>query len=273
MIENMGFETIKDGRDLSVDGTGRLNYSGAADEVFVSPGLAWLDEVAGTNTPFFVAFHTNASHHPYTLPESYDAMQLFDSDETYNRYLNTLRYTDSILERLFDEFEARQWIDDTIFVIVGDHGELFGSHGATFPHCHFLWEDAVRVPLIVHAPRYIRRQYVHPGPLQLVDVFPTVLDILRMNVSGEAVLGISAADGLAREPVMLSASANQAMALMSDSLKYHYYFGRQEMKVFNILSDPAEEIDLSGEISAEEKNAIVARLLNWRRAVNASYGL
>ena len=178
-----------------------------------------------------------------------------------------------MLEQLFGEFEARQWIGNTVFVIVGDHGELFGEHGTTFPHCHFLWEDAIRVPLIIYAPRLIWQQYRHPGPLQLVDVFPTLADLLRFEVTGESNVGVSAVDGLARQPIMLSASANQSMALMRDSLKYIYYFGRRPMQVFNILADRAETQDRSSAISDEERASVEAQLLNWRSAVNATYGL
>jgi arylsulfatase A-like enzyme len=273
MVANMGFEVVMDGRDLSDGRSATLNYSGSADDVFLEKSLQWLDQTRESGAPFFVTYHTNVSHHPYTLPESIADIEEFVADEAYNRYLNALRYSDGILERLFGEFESRRWIGNTVFVIVGDHGELFGEHGTTFPHCHFLWEDAIRVPLIIHAPRLIRQQYIHPGPLQLVDVFPTVADLLRYEVTGDVTVGVSAVDGLAREPIMLSASANQSMALMRDSLKFIYYFGRQPLQVFNIIADRAESRNLAATVPNAVKASVEAQLLNWRRAVNATYGL
>jgi arylsulfatase A-like enzyme len=273
MVGNVGFERVMDGRDLSAGRAASLNYSGAADEVFVSPSLDWIDAVRQEGAPFLVAYHTNASHHPYVLPTSIDIYSDFAENESYNRYLNALRYTDSVIEKLFGEFETRGLIEETVFAIVGDHGELFGEHGATFPHCHFLWEDAIRVPFILYAPGSRSKRSVASGPLQLIDVFPTILDLMGATVSGEATPGLSAARGQRRTTVMLSASANQSMALLRDSLKYLYFFRRQEMKVFNVVSDPKEAVDLAGNINDQQRDQIEAELFRWRGAVNGSYGL
>jgi hypothetical protein len=93
------------------------------------------------------------------------------------------------------------------------------------------------------------------------------------TVSGEATPGLSAARGQRRTTVMLSASANQSMALLRDSLKYLYFFRRQEMKVFNVVSDPKEAVDLAGNINDQQRDQIEAELFRWRGAVNGSYGL
>jgi arylsulfatase A-like enzyme len=94
-----------------------------------------------------------------------------------------LLYTDSLVGAMIDGLkETGRW-DDTFFVVTSDHGENIGDHGHV-DHVFSLHESLVRVPLIVHDPARPRRGAVDGRPVQLVDLFPTVLE--AAGVSAEA---------------------------------------------------------------------------------------
>ena len=63
-------------------------------------------------------------------------------------------------------------------VFTADHGEEFGDHGGV-DHGHTLFEELVRVPLVIRAPGFAPRRV--PGTVQVVDVLPTVHELLGLE--------------------------------------------------------------------------------------------
>ena len=89
-------------------------------------------------------------------------------------YYGNVSYVDEWTGRLLSTLEALQLRQDTVVVLVADHGDLLGEHGLWYKMSFF--EDAVRIPLVVHAPqRYAPRRV--GAPVSLVDVLPTLADI------------------------------------------------------------------------------------------------
>ena len=70
-------------------------------------------------------------------------------------------------------------------MIVGDHGELFGEHGQ-FQHGASLYEEALRVPILLLGPDTGPPGEPIPGLRSLVDVAPTVLDWVGVQREGGA---------------------------------------------------------------------------------------
>lgn len=66
-------------------------------------------------------------------------------------YDGEIEYVDHHLGRLFDALRRTGRFDDAMIVVIADHGELFGEHGNS-GHGAWLWEELVRIPLIVHYP-------------------------------------------------------------------------------------------------------------------------
>jgi arylsulfatase A-like enzyme len=85
---------------------------------------------------------------------------------------------DAELQRLFAELERRGFLDRSIVIVVGDHGEEFWEHG-NLMHGTTLYNETVRVPLIVVAPGVDGGQRIEEN-VSLVDVAPTLLDLLGL---------------------------------------------------------------------------------------------
>ncbi len=93
-----------------------------------------------------------------------------------DRYDQNLAAVDSALQRLFDAAGP-----DAVVVVFADHGEEFFDHG-DLEHGHSLYDELLRVPLIVRAPGLTPRRV--DAPVSLLDVTPTVLELL--GASGAA---------------------------------------------------------------------------------------
>ena len=162
------------------------------------PGqLRWIEEHAGD--PFFLFLHFNEPHYIYEPPERFrrgpdgkpvpifrDIERLlpgtFSLPPARIRELTTLyngetANLDALLSSLFSLLDRLRLSGRTLLIITSDHGESLGEHGL-WTHGDSLYEEQVRVPLIMRFPGVIPPgTTVREGPISLVDLVPTVLDL------------------------------------------------------------------------------------------------
>ena len=135
----------------------------------------WLEKNGGTR--FFAWIHYYDPHLPYDPPspeKEASAGRPYDGEIAYMD-----RYVGAVLEAL----EDRGLRDKTLIVVAGDHGEGLGDKVET-GHGIFLYEETLRVPLIVQDAAAFPKPRVVAGPVRLVDVAPTILETL--GLAGEA---------------------------------------------------------------------------------------
>jgi arylsulfatase A-like enzyme len=89
---------------------------------------------------------------------------------------------DAEVALLFAELEQRNFLDDAIVLVTADHGEEFRDHGS-FSHGTSLYNEVVRVPLILLAPGF-QPGHVVERNVSLVDVAPTILDLVHLPPEG-----------------------------------------------------------------------------------------
>jgi choline-sulfatase len=146
--------------------------------------------------PFFIFLHLYDPHWHYDPPES--TRSLFtrpytgpltglwgdfskrrredvtaaDLDHLLSLYDGEIRYTDDELGRVLDHLKARGLDRNTLVLVTSDHGEEFLEHGS-WEHQKTLYDEVVRVPLVVRAPGVAPRR--EEGQVSLLDVAPTLL--------------------------------------------------------------------------------------------------
>jgi len=111
-----------------------------------------------------------------------DALDLYDAEITY---------TFDELDRLFNKLKELGLYDNTIIIVTSDHGEAFGEHGSFFDHGRYIYEGEIRVPLVIKLPGNEFANHQVDTPVSLVDLFPTVLDILKIDYYDSEVDGIN----------------------------------------------------------------------------------
>ncbi len=177
----------------------------------------WLRHVWNRKQPFLVFIHLFDAHAPYLIPEPYRSAfgRVRPSDYTWLKenvspwhhltgarpltdeqfeimntvYDGALLYQDDILSRLVEALEKASVFQDTMVVVIGDHGESLSEHGS-FGHVgERLYEPAIRVPMVIRTPQNGSQATQKPSLGSLLDVFPTILGQLSslgfQNNSGE----------------------------------------------------------------------------------------
>lgn len=142
--------------------------------------------IAGSRRPFFVLAHYYNVHDPYAPSEPYRSLIRRDQLGTggpsqQDLYDACIREVDAEIQKILDLLAERGLSDDTVVIITADHGEAFGEHGRS-GHGWSVYDEEIRVPLILHYPaRYPGGQRVK-AQVRLVDLVPTVLDIVGLAV-------------------------------------------------------------------------------------------
>jgi len=125
--------------------------------------------------PFFLFVHYFDPHHPWDPPEPFNLRYL---DLPYD---GEVAFVDHWLRRLVERLESGGLLDRSILVLTADHGEGLMEHGE-MSHSLLLYNGTQHVPLIIRAAG------IEPGvvdrPVSLVDVAPTILDLLGLELPG-----------------------------------------------------------------------------------------
>jgi len=178
-----------------------LDRRGAAT---VDAAAAWLAQQPD-GKPLFVWVHLFDPHAPYAPPAPYDAT--FTGADAPARqheidlYDGEIRYADAQLGRLLEAFERAAGEAGSLVVVTSDHGEGLWDHGYA-GHNRDVFEEEVRVPLVVRW-----RGQVAPGrrvaePVHLVDVLPTILAACGVAAPPSGVAGLDLLAALSAAPTL-----------------------------------------------------------------------
>lgn len=258
-----GFDHFFDDFDLTefdqAPGMDAIQRPGA--EV-VEHAVAWLGEEP--EKPFFAWVHLYDPHAPYEAPEPYRSRFPATASGAYDAEIAA---TDALVGRLLGALENDGRLEQTLVVVLADHGEMLGEHGEQ-THGFFVYDAAVRIPLLLAGPG------IDPGVIadqvRIIDVMPTVLASLGVAAPA-AVQGVDLAPLARGERLRLVAIAESWFP------RYHYGWselvaiqdGRHKLiraprrEVYDLERDPAERANLASQESgrAGQMEATLDRLL------------
>jgi len=133
---------------------------------------AWL--TAHPRGPHFVWVHLYDPHDPYEPPPPYSATykgRLYDGE---------VAYADSALKNFLAYLKSRNWYQNALILVVGDHGEGLREHHEE-THGIFLYDSTTHVPLIVKLPGRATEARVVDAQVRTTDILPTVLDLVNVS--------------------------------------------------------------------------------------------
>jgi arylsulfatase A-like enzyme/Tfp pilus assembly protein PilF len=205
----------------------------------------WLDEHKAQ--PFFLFVHFYDPHDPYEPPEP------FASKWSAHPYEGEVAFADYCVGQVLERLRQLGLYDDTLIVITGDHGEMLGEHGE-LNHGFFIYEGALRVPLVVRAPHAQATARQVDLPVSLIDIVPTVLSMVGAEVSKKVqgmdlspwLTGRGAGGGarpLYAETVTPTRyyGTNSLLGVIADGWKY---IETTRPELYDLRSDPAEAVNL-----------------------------
>ena len=267
LLKNFGYEHFRATEGMSKEGFQETNYFGYEDDIMLGPSRNWLEK--NGDGPFLASYLTVTAHHDYVVPDRYGSKD-FSSDPVLNRYLNTVRYQDFFLKNLFEQYKEMGLYEDTVFVILGDHGEGFKEHGLE-QHDNTIYEEGLHIPLLVHDPQWPGARRVGENVSEL-DILPTLADVLGYDVRGGEYPGFSMLSPPEDRKLMASCYHEQTcLASIEGDQKYIYSYGNRGEEYYDLSEDPKERKNLIGEQGDKKIEGLRNDLLAWQARVEASY--
>lgn len=234
----------------------------------VDRALDWLAQ--DLETPFFAWVHLYDPHTPYVAPEPYRSRFPATRSGAYDAEIAA---TDALVGRLVNALAADGRLDDTLVVVLSDHGELLGEHDE-LTHGFFLYEAAVRIPLMMAGPGIVATEIEEP--VRIVDVLPTVLGWLGLDPP-------AAVQGVDLRPLVRGESLD--LLSYSESWFPRYHYGWSELlsvqdrrfkliraprrELYDLARDPGELHNLAHDELPPQAKALERALERWLDQVSS----
>jgi arylsulfatase A-like enzyme/Tfp pilus assembly protein PilF len=155
--------------------------------------VRWLDGRAGQK--FFAWVHFYDPHAPYV---SHGEAGDNTGFSPWSLYEGEVRFMDTYIGKIVEALRSKNSYENTVIVIVGDHGEAFGEHKER-GHGIFCYEESLRVPLIIHSPGVFNTPKTVTARVSLADIMPTLLELYKLKtpslVQGRSFLKLIKDDG------------------------------------------------------------------------------
>lgn len=243
---DQGFGTYFDDFDLNKFAAVSFDTVRRPANEVLDAALPWIE--GHKNGRFLAWIHLYDPHSPCDPPPPYDR------EYAGRPYLGAVAFMDSQLDRLWRMLDANGLFKNSLVVIAGDHGESLGEHGER-THGFFVYEAAIRVPLIIATPYKEYRASVAPAAVGLVDVLPTVAELAGLRIPPEA-------QGKSLVPTLLGKPAPQPGLVYSETYYPRFHYGWSELRavldgrhklilapvpeLYDLAADPGEGTNLAG---------------------------
>jgi arylsulfatase A-like enzyme len=293
----MGFETTVGYEELVADAAAatafeEVSYLGLEDDALLPATAAWLAARKAAGRPFCMGVFTVTTHAPYATPSRFQpagrpppGARPAASERAYG---DAVEYADRFVGKLYAQLEAAGLAEETLFVVAGDHGEMFGEHGQ-WQHGAAVHEEALHIPLLLVGPDTGAAGAPIEGLRSLMDVAPTALQWLGLSTRGGPPL-------LRPGRSLLEPTGHNQLCSYSffddELLALHLaperpapkdarfrYGGRLKLIVdarsgatqaYDLAADPAELVDIAGSMHRGTLDGGVAALGEWKAGTNAA---
>lgn len=258
--------------------------------------VEWLREIRTPDGPFFLFIHYFDPHDPYQPPPKYRdrfidmSVEKLQVRRMRSMYDGEIAYTDDQVRRLCAHLDSLGLADDTLVIVTGDHGEGLMQRNYQYHGAH-IYEEAVRVPLLVRWPGRVTPGRRLAGPVTIADVLPTVFDLAGLAQPDHHLQGRSLADVLlgaepadAGPPIFLYRIPyephdelgvwvdGEKHAVRHGDWKYMVAENEGTTELYDLARDPAELENVIG-AWPERAERLAAMLADWRAAVTRSDSL
>lgn len=194
-------------------------------------------------------------------------------------YDREIEFLDTKIGELIQILKNLGIYDHTVIVFTADHGEAFSEHKKS-GHINGVYDEFLRVPLIIRAPWVVPKGKKVKTMVMLSDIAPTILDIIGMPSLPEAD-GTSLLTAIKQKPerhlfaeTYTSEEGIHMMALRSDEWKLICIEECDKVELYNLKSDPKETSNVVAEYPAIARAMIkILKNLSKNESLTPSQGI
>ena len=286
----------------------------------------WLDR--HHNEPFFLYAHATDPHAPYGPPPPFEGKfdnpsETAGFDHNYARFVSNrehggaavlspemcekagvhpnkfihdamdrydgeILHNDWSLELLVEKLKHLGVLDNTLLVVISDHGEEFWDHGWT-GHGQSVYQELTHCLLLMWNPALLRSPRRIAEPVQLIDVMPTILDLIGLKTppiaEGQSLVPLARGGTFRRRGLIVSSrlagvrpvgpvpeSATDSFAIINAKWKFIYRknaakAGIKKVELYDRAMDRAERHDVASQ-HPQEVDRMMSALVQWIDAQN-----
>jgi len=214
---DQGFDYYFDNFDLTKYKKVSLDAVQRRGDEVLAETYKWLGE--NRQKKFFSWVHLYDPHTPYDPPEPYKTEY---GVRNFGLYDGEIAYVDQLIGEFRQYMEENGLWENTLIIFTADHGESLGEHKEN-AHGFFIYDSAVRVPLIIRFPQAKLSGQRITNQVRSVDLMPTVLSLVGSpipdSVQGESLV-----------PILLGDEKEDKRMAYSETYWPNYHYGWSELK-------------------------------------------
>jgi arylsulfatase A-like enzyme/Tfp pilus assembly protein PilF len=244
---DQGFDYYYDNFDLTKYKKVSLDSVQRRGDEVLSEAYKWFEE--NDQDKFFAWIHLYDPHTPYDPPEPYKTDY---AGRRFSLYDGEIAYVDQLIGEFRQFMEEKNLLEKTLIIFTSDHGESLGEHKEN-AHGFFIYDSAVRVPLIVRLPGKKKGGQRIANQVRSIDIMPTILNCLDNNPSANV-------QGQSLLPYILDLDGDLELSAYSETYWPNYHYGWSELKslrkgqykfieapkpeLYDVFKDPGERENL-----------------------------
>ncbi len=235
-------------------------------------------------------YNLNAEKRATAKPTSSGPRVLTEGDLAYisDRYDGGVWYADRGVGELVDGLRASERLDSTVLILTSDHGEsLLERESCLFTHDPFLYEETLRVPLVVRLPDALQAGRRVPDLVRGIDVLPTALELAGLatpsGLQGQSLVPLFhgrelpplalLAQTQSRHAKETTAHADEPVlefrqAIVTGKHKLVHDLSLERFELYDLAADPGERRDLA---PLPEHAALLATMQARLAAIRAAH--
>ncbi len=231
----------------------------------------------------------------------YELLGFEPEDRPYfeSLYDGEILYTDAMMGKVVETLQSQGLLENTLIVFTSDHGESMGEHGTMFNHDSTLYDEILRVPLVLSSPKLFPEGRVIEELVREIDIFPSLVDLIgakKERVDGKSVLSIldgekegrlafaegrpldgsrvklreagikaSGMDPIPHYRMRVPGNEGKWRSVRDATHKLIFVPGvdQPHWELYDLTQDPGEQKNLFGQIAGENEKKLMKDLMAW----------
>ncbi len=269
-----GFQEFDD--DLCVS-FGRQRWREVTSPEVAGRAIESLETLAADGRPWFLFAHFFDPHEPYVIHPGSGVPQTATERQ---RYAGEVTFTDRHVGRVLDRLEDLNLHEDTVVLLTSDHGEAFGEHPGVRRHGTSLYNEEIRVPLLLRIPGFDPRRIGQV--VRTIDVFPTLVELFDLDgppgLPGQSLLEFASGDSGRPRDALSEVRLREGRhfeSLTAGQAKWIRSLNGGTDQLFDLAEDPGEQLNLvqSSDQRALEWTARLDRTTALARELAGRFGI